>query len=243
MKKHITYILTQVKTLSPIPVIDKDTSRIEENIKSKLDKILKKLLIKWMKKDFCLISIDDDDNNDYDDCDDYQIVNLQVDKKNLNIEIEKNLDSITKTIIYDYVNIKCRQEYINGNREKAMSYFPHIDVNYNYYKNSRDHRNILYYATNKEDIEVIKIILAKKPYDFFAIRETNNFEIIGLYIDHICDNKIGNTIVNNDGNFIFYDSRPNNQKEFICKHPRAKEFLGIFYDDIAKNYFNNNFKH
>ncbi|AZL89594.1 ankyrin repeat protein [Megavirus baoshan] len=238
MKKHTTYILTQVKTLSPIPVIDEDISNIEENIKSKLDKILKKLLIKWMKKDFCLISIDDDDDDDYDD---YQIVNLQVDKKNLNIEIKKNLDSVTKTIIYDYINIKCRQEYIDGNREKAMSYFQHIDVNYNYFKNSNNYKNILDYAISKEDTEVIKIILGKKPNDFYKIRETNNFEIIGLYIDYICDNKIGKTILNDDGNFIFYDSRPNNQKEFICKHPRAKEFLGIFYDDIAKNYFNNNF--
>ncbi|AUV58868.1 hypothetical protein [Bandra megavirus] len=237
MEKHITYILTQVKTLSPIPIIDEDVFHIEENIKSKLNKVLKKLLIQWIKEDYCLISIDDDDDYEYDD---NKIVNIQVDKKNLNLELEKNFDPIVKTVIYDYINIKCKEEYVNGNREKAISYFPYIDVNYNYYKNSKDYRSILNYATNKEDIEVIKIILGKKPHNFYEISKTENLEIIGLYIDYICDNNIDDQ---DDGNYGFYLFGPNNQKEFIIKHPRAKKFLGRSYDDISKKYFNNNFKH
>nr|QZX42736.2 ankyrin repeat domain containing protein [Mimivirus sp.] len=158
--------------------------------------------------------------------------------KKFKFGVRKNLDSIVKIVIYDYINIKCKEEYISGNREKAISYFPYIDVNYNYYKNSKDYRSILNYATDKEDIEVIKIILGKKPHNFYEISRTENFEIIGLYIDYICDNNIDDQ---DEGNYRFYLFSPNNRKEFIIKHPRAKKFLGRSYDDIAKKYFNNNF--
>ncbi|AUV58870.1 hypothetical protein, partial [Bandra megavirus] len=173
MEKHITYILSQVKTLSPIPIIDEDIPRIEEYIKCELHEILKKILMKWIEEDFCLDNVNDDnddndDNNNNDD-DDY-FVNLQINKKKLNTEIKKNLDPIAETISYDYINIKCRQEYINGNKEKALSYFQYIDINYNYYKINNyntDHRCILYYATIKGDIEMAKIILEKKPGNFY----------------------------------------------------------------------------
>nr|WBF70346.1 ankyrin repeat protein [Megavirus caiporensis] len=236
MEKHITYILTQVKILTPIPIIDEDTSRIEENIKTKLDKILKNFLIECIKEDYCSISIDEDDC----EYDDNKIVNVQVDKKTLNMELEKNLDPIVKNIIYDYINIKYREEYINGNREKAMTYFQYIDVNYNYYKNSNNCHSILYYATSKEDVELIKRILEKKPHNYYEISKTENFEIIGLLIDYICDNNIDNQ---DDYNYRFYLFSPNNKKNFIIKHPRAKEFLGRSYNDIAKKHFNNNSKY
>ncbi|BCS82612.1 hypothetical protein QLL95_gp0123 [Cotonvirus japonicus] len=238
MNKYITYILTQVKTSSPIPIIGDDIPDIEENISNELQKTLKKILTKLIEQDFCLDNINDDNDDRDSDLDNDYFVNLRIGGKKLNSDIKKNLDSIIETIIYNYVNIKCRQEYINGNRETAISYFPYIDVNYNYYKNSKDQHSILYYATSKEDIEVIKIILEKKPHDYYEIRKTENFEIIGLYIDYICDNKIDNQ---DQGNYRFYLFSTNNQKEFIIRHPRAKDFLGRSYDDIAEKYFNSNF--
>ncbi|AVG46653.1 hypothetical protein [Acanthamoeba polyphaga mimivirus] len=247
MEKHISYILTQIKTLTPIPVIDEDIPRLEEYIKYELYKILKKILTKWIEEDFCLDNVSDNDNdnddNDNDDNDDGHFVNLQINKKKLNTEIKKKLDLIAKIISYDYINIKCRQEYINGNREKVMSYFPYIDINYNYYKlniYNKDHCCILYYAADRGDIEMAKIILEMKPHNFYEVGKTDNIEMIGLYIDYVCDNNI---YLDDDGRLRYYYYRSHKIRELICKHPRAKEFLGSSYDNLAKKYFDNNSKY
>ncbi|AUV58869.1 hypothetical protein, partial [Bandra megavirus] len=103
-----------------------------------------------------------------------------------------------------------------------------------------DHRCILYYATIKGDIEMAKIILEKKPGNFYEVGKTENIEMIGLYIDYVCDNNI---YLYDEGRLRFYYYSSYEKRELICKHPRAKEFLGSSYDGIAKKYFNNNSKY
>ncbi|AZL89682.1 ankyrin repeat protein [Megavirus baoshan] len=233
MDNHIASILELVKTSCPIPINDENMRGLKNNIEEELHKTLKKILTKWIEKNFRLndINYNDDDNNYYDD----SIVNLEMDRKRLDSKIDKNTNIIVEKIIYDYVNIMCLKEYADGNREKVITYIPYIDINYDTkYKN---YRTMLHYATKKEDIEMIKIILDKKPKQIYQVYETKNLEIMGLFIDYICDNEL--YVEHNERSNIFYN-QSKIIREFICKHPRAKEFLKKSYDKIAKKYFNNN---
>lgn len=235
MDNHVASILELVKTSCPIPINHENIRDLKNNIEEKLHKILKKILTKWIEKDFRLNDIryndDDDDNYYYDD----SIVNLEMDRKKLDSKIDKNTKIIVDKIIYDYVNITCLKEYANGNREKVMTYISYIDINYN--ANGTDCRTLIHNATKKEDIEMIKIILEKKPKQIYQVNVTENLEIMSLFIEYICDN---NLYLKYDERLNIFNNQSKIMREFICKHPRAKEFLGKSYDKIAKKYFNNN---
>ncbi|BCS82637.1 hypothetical protein QLL95_gp0148 [Cotonvirus japonicus] len=233
MNDHISSILELVKSSSPIPINDNDVHNIEENIKNELHEKLKKILTKWIEKDFHLNDINFNEDN-YDD----SIISLEMSKRRFNRKIKKYSDSIAKKIIYDYINIKCVNEYAKENREYVMTYMDHIDINYNYNSSKAGYHSMLHYATKKEDIEMIKIILKMKPNDIYQVHQTENFEIIGLFIDYICDYDLCLNY-NERENILFCNTHK--IQEFICKHPRAKEFLGEKYDYHAKKYFNNNF--
>ncbi|AGD93057.1 hypothetical protein LBA_01139 [Megavirus lba] len=235
MDNYVASILELVKTSCPIPINHENIRNLKNNIEEELHKILKKILTKWIEKDFHLNDIrynDNDDDNDY--CDD-SIVNLEMDRKRLDNKIDKNTKIIVDKIIYDYINTMCLKEYANGDREKVMTYIPYIDINYD--TRDTDYRTMLHYATKKEDIEMIKIILDKKPKEIYQVYDTKNLEIMGLFIEYICDNDL--YLKYNERLSIYYH-QSKIIREFICKHPRAKEFLRKSYDEIAKKYFNNN---
>ncbi|AVL94352.1 hypothetical protein mvi_992 [Megavirus vitis] len=235
MDNHIASILELVKTSCPIPINHENIRNLKNNIEKELHKILKKILTKWIEKDFHLSDIrynDNDDDNYY--CDD-SIVNLEMDKKRLDNKISKNTKIIVDKIIYDYVNIMCLKEYANGDRKKVITYIPYIDINYDV--KDTNYRTLLHYATKKEDIEMIKIILDKKPKEIYQVYDTENLEIMGLFIEYICDNDL--YLKYNERLSIYYH-QSKIMREFICKYPRAKEFLRKSYDGIAKKYFNNN---
>ncbi|AVG46797.1 hypothetical protein [Acanthamoeba polyphaga mimivirus] len=235
MDNYVASILELVKTSCPIPINHENIRNLKNNIEEELHKILKKILTKWIEKDFHLNDIrynDNDDDNDY--CDD-SIINLEMDRKRLDNKIDKNTKIIVDKIIYDYVNTMCLKEYANSDREKVMTYIPYIDINYD--TRDTDYRTMLHYATKKEDIEMIKIILDKKPKEIYQVYDTENLEIMGLFIEYICDNDL--YLKYNERLSIYYH-QSKIIREFICKHPRAKEFLRKSYDEIAKKYFNNN---
>nr|WBF70202.1 hypothetical protein [Megavirus caiporensis] len=235
MNNHIASILELVKESCPIPINDENMRDLKNNIEKELHITLKKILTKWIEKDFRLNDINYNDNDDGDYYCDDSIVNLEMDRKKLDGKIDKNTNVIVDKIIYDYINITCLKEYAKGDREKVILYIPFIDINYN--ANGTDCRTLIHNATKKQDIEMIKIILEKKPKQIYQVYDTENLEIMGLFIEYICDNDL--YLKYNERSNIFHN-QSKIMREFICKYPRAKEFLGKSYDKIAKKYFNNN---